>query len=239
MYKTRVKYLLTGLIIFLGVSYATAQDSTRSLAVIPVNIHPVNLPKNKIRPLPYAMFATALYFRHNSLIKTNKYDLQDEIGEDIFGSFHSGADNYLQFVPSVSPLLLDLFHVPSYHNRSQRDLMMLESHLLTILSVTVMKNSFHDVRPDGKGFSSFPSGHTAFAFTGAAILDHEYGKKYPWIKWTGYGLATLVGISRLANNRHWANDIVGGAAVGIISTDLIYWLNHKKLSHSLNRVIRL
>jgi membrane-associated phospholipid phosphatase len=113
--------------------------------------------------------------------------------------------------------------------------MMLESNLLTIVSSGILKKTFHDRRPDGSGFSSFPSGHTAIAFTGAAILDHEYGQQYPWIKWAGYGLATLVGISRIANNRHWASDVLGGAALGIINVDLVYWLNKKKPGHHIHQ----
>lgn len=192
------------------------------------------LPKDKIRIWPLAMFAVAADFRHDRILIT-KAGLQEEVKDDFFKNFHSGADNYLQYLPSLSPFLLDAFKVPSYHDKPQRNLMMLEANAFTIASVTVLKRAFHDLRPDGSAYNSFPSGHTAMAFTGAAILDHEYGKQYPWIKWAGYGVATLVGISRMANNRHWASDVVGGAALGIISTDLVYWLNRHKLSRHVHQ----
>ena len=37
-------------------------------------------------------------------------------------------------------------------------------------------------------------------------------------------MATAVGVLRVGNNRHWVNDVVAGAAIGIASTKLAYWL---------------
>lgn len=79
----------------------------------------------------------------------------------------------------------------------------------------------------GRGFQgndlyrSFPSGHTAAAFAIAMAITAEAGKIWPDgqaivapILFTG---ATLVGMSRMYNNRHWATDVLGGAIIGIFT----------------------
>ena len=75
-------------------------------------------------------------------------------------------------------------------------------------------------RPEGRlSYDSFPSGHTASAFSGASFIQRRYGWK---MGWPGYVLATLVGVSRMEGpdgyHDHW--DVLGGAVIGIGSTYL-------------------
>jgi len=68
--------------------------------------------------------------------------------------------------------------------------------------------------PGEKGkFSSFPSGHTIVAFSLATVIADEY-RDIKWIPPLAYTLAGLVGLSRLNDNKHWASDVVMGAALG-------------------------
>jgi membrane-associated phospholipid phosphatase len=60
--------------------------------------------------------------------------------------------------------------------------------------------------------SSFPSGHTTAAFATAAVFSHEYPT--PWVVVPAYTIATGVGISRLALEKHWTSDVLVGAALG-------------------------
>lgn len=80
---------------------------------------------------------------------------------------------------------------------------------------------------DGSDYMSFPSGHTSSAFSVAASTTaeavHWVDVKGWWPGWkyvvggTLFGGATLVGISRMYHDDHWASDVVAGAAIGTFS----------------------
>jgi membrane-associated phospholipid phosphatase len=62
-------------------------------------------------------------------------------------------------------------------------------------------------------YTSFPSGHTATAFAVASVLAHGYKDKI-WVGITSYTVAALVGLSRINDGKHWATDVIAGAALG-------------------------
>ena len=97
--------------------------------------------------------------------------------------------------------------------------------IITATLVETMKYSVRELRPDGSTNKSFPSGHTAIAFSAATILHKEYGMtRSPWYSIAGYMLATATGCMRVLNNRHWASDTFAGAGIGILSTEMGYTL---------------
>lgn len=71
----------------------------------------------------------------------------------------------------------------------------------------------------GGDYQSFPSGHTVSAFAAAAAVSSETSRWWPAVTYYGigpvlYAGAAAVGISRMYNNRHWASDVILGAAIG-------------------------
>ena len=62
------------------------------------------------------------------------------------------------------------------------------------------------------GQDSFPSGHTTFAFAGAAAITEHYDSA--WVQCLAYGVATLTGLSRMEANAHWASDVLAGLLLG-------------------------
>ena len=81
-----------------------------------------------------------------------------------------------------------------------------------------LKSIVHENRPDGSGNDSFPSAHTALAFSAAATLENRYG----WEAGLPAMLvATFVGVARVQAKRHHWYDAVAGAAIGTTSGFLI------------------
>ena len=68
-------------------------------------------------------------------------------------------------------------------------------------------------RPNNGRFS-FPSGHASVTFANAAVLQRHFGWKAGL---PAYGVATYVAASRLQDNRHYASDVIFGAALGIVA----------------------
>ena len=68
----------------------------------------------------------------------------------------------------------------------------------------------------GDGYRSFPSGHSTAAFAAAAAVTSESQRWWPHETWivapVMYGGASLVALSRMYDNEHWASDVVLGAA---------------------------
>jgi len=133
-------------------------------------------------------------------------------------------DNYLQYAPVMAVYGLDWVGVKAKHNFRDRTFVVFTSHLIMAGSVQTVKMVTSVERPDGSNRLSFPSGHTATAFTGAHILFKEYQDISPWIGITGYAAATTVGVMRMLNRKHWLSDVMAGAGVGIISAEIGYRL---------------
>jgi len=91
----------------------------------------------------------------------------------------------------------------------------------------------------GTDYSSFPSGHTLTGFAAAAAVTAETHRWWPHSTWyiapVMYGGATLIGLSRMYNNKHWASDVMVGAAIGTFAGRKVVQYHH---SHPKNRIDR-
>jgi membrane-associated phospholipid phosphatase len=142
--------------------------------------------------------------------------------------FKTHIDNYLQYSPIAIAYGLDAFGVKSKNDFANRTAILVKGELMMYGAVTLLKNSTHQLRPDGSDYSSFPSGHTAQAFAAATFLSMEYKDRFPWMPYAAYGLASSVGMMRMANNRHYISDVLLGAGIGILSMKASYWTHQYK-----------
>ena len=69
------------------------------------------------------------------------------------------------------------------------------------------------IKRPGSAFDSFPSGHSATAFSIATVFASQY-KDIKAIPIISYSVASLVGISRLTEHKHWASDVFVGSLIG-------------------------
>jgi membrane-associated phospholipid phosphatase len=79
---------------------------------------------------------------------------------------------------------------------------------------------FHD-----DDYTSFPSGHVTTAFAAASAVSQEIGYLWPHASrvWTPvlFTSASLVGAARIYEDKHWASDVVAGAAVGTLVSRVV------------------
>jgi membrane-associated phospholipid phosphatase len=88
-------------------------------------------------------------------------------------------------------------------------------------SVWALKNTVDSQRPNGEE-KSFPSGHSALAFSGASYLQMRYGWTYGI---PAYAAAGLVGWSRVDTEQHYWRDVIAGA---VIATSFSYLFTDTK-----------
>lgn len=137
--------------------------------------------------------------------------------------FHSEIDNYTQFSGIALTAGLKMAGVEGRSSWPRLFASSLASYGVMALFVNGIKYTAGELRPDYSTHNSWPSGHTATAFVGATILHKEYGlTRSPWYSIAGYSVATATGVMRVLNNRHWVSDVLSGAGIGILSTELAY-----------------
>lgn len=154
-----------------------------------------------------------------SLNETVKEELWTESGHKSLK-----IDNYLQWAPAAAVYGLNAIGIKGRHNFRDRTIIYGLSSVILGSTVFITKKFSGQLRPDGSDQFSFPSGHTANAFAGAEFLRLEYKDKSPWYGVAGYAVAFTTGYLRMYNNRHWLSDVVAGAGIGILSTNLAYYL---------------
>ena len=140
--------------------------------------------------------------------------------------FKTEIDNYTQYFGPAMVFGLKLAGVEGRSTWPRLLASTAMSYGIMAAFVNGIKYTAKEMRPDGSTRNSWPSGHTATSFVGATLLHHEYGMtRSPWYSIAGYGVATATGIMRVLNNRHWVSDVMSGAGIGIMSTELAYALS--------------
>ena len=154
-----------------------------------------------------------------------KADQGGKKNTQLLTDFKTGIDDYTQF---FGPAMVVGLKLGGYEGRSDWPRLLASagaSYAIMAAFVNGIKYTAKEMRPDGSSANSWPSGHTATAFVGATLLHKEYGlTRSPWWSVAGYGVATATGVMRVLNNRHWISDVMSGAGIGIMSTELGYAL---------------
>ena len=128
-------------------------------------------------------------------------------------------EDYVQYIPLVMDLGLDLTGLRSVDGYPDILIATATSYLSEVILVNGLKLVVNEQRPNGTSYNSFPSGHTATAYTGAELVRLEYG--WGWGA-AAYAAATAVAYGRVAHQTHWWWDTAAGAMIGIASAHIGY-----------------
>ena len=170
--------------------------------------------------VPLSLITTGLIINYSNGT-FGKENIQEKI-QNRFPDFHTSADEFLLFVPVLTMYTADLLKIESKNDAfTQTKYLAIAGIVNNIITIGV-KNLTKEQRPNDWEHYSFPSGHTSNAFVMATVLHHEFIDSSPWLAYSGYLFATTTGILRVLNNYHWVSDVLVGAGIGIIVTDLVY-----------------
>lgn len=194
-------------------SFAQQKDST-------LGNHPRFEFRYKKMYVPLGLMASGIIFDSNNR-ESLKNEIVEERNEHLFG-FTNHLDDYAQFAPFVAIYGFEMAGMKPKTDWKNRTAILIKGQVLNLGMVYFMKKTLKKTRPDGTAYS-FPSGHTANAFAGATMLSIEYGDTYKWVPYVSYGVATGIGVMRMANNKHYISDVLFGAGLGILSMKVAYW----------------
>ena len=210
------KQLFISFLLLLSVTQAYASNRALGYDSLSVTYKPESFTQRSL--LPIGLLSTSILYNDNYLDKRIV-----KIGGITQPALKSA--DFLQYSPIA---ILYAMKALGVEGRSDWPRMITADFASVAIMNLIARPTKHIIkreRPDGRAFNSYPSGHTATAFMAAQMLHKEYGETLsPWISVAGYGIAATTGIFRVIANRHWCSDVLGGAAIGIFSTELAYEL---------------
>lgn len=172
--------------------------------------------------LPAALIAVGGFGVSNGAMHKLNNNVRNMIGG---GEHHTvRVDEVLPYLPAAAVYGLDLCGMRARHGVKERTILLVLSNVIAQGLSRSTKAVVSELRPDGSNRNSFPSGHTTMAFANAEMLRREYGDVSSWITVAGYCVATVTGAMRMYNDKHWFNDVLAGAGMGILGTRIAYWI---------------
>lgn len=147
---------------------------------------------------------------------------------------HSGDDVFLKqverFGSQYAPVVLGGFYLAGVAGDNRNAVEVAQDGLAasiiasglvsTTIKLTVGRSRPRDnvgvahLQPFSDPNASFPSGHTTEAFALAAVISNHYDE--PWVGYTSFSVAGLVGIARTYHDAHFASDVLLGAVIGTL-----------------------
>lgn len=127
---------------------------------------------------------------------------------------YSYPETWMQFTPAVFHLGAAELGLKCESSFAERTVTATLAYGTEAIICYTLKTLIREERPDGSRFNSFPSAHTAAAFTGAELIRGDYGNG-PGSAF--YACGIYVAAMRVQHRRHWWWDTVAGASIGVAS----------------------
>lgn len=174
-----------------------------------------SLLKRSIIPTILIVGGTAISGSHFE--KNIKTKIRNQVGNN----YEFKIDDYMVYAPIVELYLADILGAKSKNHWFDQTKYLVFSNLLSGGITHGIKQIIDKERPNGQHYS-FPSGHTEFVFTNATVLKNEFKDTSPLLAYSGYGFGIATGAFRMINNKHWFSDVLAGAGIGILATEIVY-----------------
>jgi membrane-associated phospholipid phosphatase len=142
--------------------------------------------------------------------------------QGFFPTTDTRADNWLRLMPAAQIYMFDVLGVRHRNTVINQTKYLAASLASSSVVVEVLKHVTLVKRPGG-GKNSFPSSHTCIAFAGATALYLEFRDENPLLACSGFVTAGATGFIRITNGAHWLPDVLAGAGLGMLITNLIYY----------------
>ncbi len=124
-------------------------------------------------------------------------------------TLEKSGDALLLLLPSAA------FGTALYLDDKVGEMQFIKGAGINLATTLTLKYTIDKKRPDGSDKNSFPSGHTSVTFQAASFIYKRYGTNYGL---AAYALATYTGYTRIQSDKHYIEDVLAGAAIGILST---------------------
>lgn len=168
--------------------------------------------------LPITLIVAGSIYNGTQSEKNVQVDVRNRVGN----TYHNKADDYIQYIPFAQVYIGDIVGFEAKNHWFDQTKNMVFSSVGTGIIVHSFKLLIGKKRPDGSSNNSFPSGHTSNTFVGATALYQEFKGSTPLYAYSGFLISGTTGGLRVMNNRHWVSDVVVGAGVAILVTNLVY-----------------
>jgi membrane-associated phospholipid phosphatase len=182
--------------------------------------------------IPAVLISGGLLLKNTPMNTNLQNDFRKVLGED----FHNKIDNYIQYEALLQIYGGRYLGLKPKNDALHQTINIVVSNAIMGGIVQSMKFSIKEIRPDETDELSFPSGHTATAFTNASVLFYEYKDANIWYASSGYLFAAATGFLRIANNKHYTSDVLAGAGIGTaVGLAVSYWSPFKSITISKNK----
>lgn len=168
--------------------------------------------------IPLSLISIGVIASSSQFEKDLRYDIRDIVGKE----YQFGIDDYLIYVPVIEMYVADAFHLKAKNHWFDQTKYLLISNTISVIITNSLKRIVLKRRPDLSSRLSFPSNHTSFAFANASVLMHEFRTSAPILAYSGFVFSTTTGVFRMANDKHWISDVIVGAGIGLLTTELVY-----------------
>jgi len=102
-----------------------------------------------------------------------------------------------------------------YEDDYQGSIQFIQSFASSQIITEGLKLVVEKERPNGNCCNSFPSGHASKAFMGASFIHKRYGLNFGIPAYFG---ASYVAYSRVYADKHYVEDVLAGAIIGVVSS---------------------